>query len=224
MPIVVEFFAPEFFLLRRRSAPQIVIHRGRNFAGFGRLADGVAAVVTKRTCEFDLAEIARTQPRDGFLDGEAGARLSSRLDDAIVFARGFHKLATFPEVVRNRLLDIDILARLNRPDATERMPVIRRGERDCINIFVLQKFSHVLIRLRSDVVFLFEISSGAIQHSGVHIADGHDANAFPAEAVEMVLTATVHADDSDADVAVRADDLGVGVGGLCAGERGREAQ
>jgi len=60
--------------------------------------------------------------------------LCAALHDAVVFARGIQHLAPFPDIVGRGLLHVDILASLRGPNGSERVPVMRRGECDGINV------------------------------------------------------------------------------------------
>ena len=208
MPIIVKLRAAER-IHRRGAAPEVVIHRGRNGLRTGGLADARTAFVAKAASKLDLAEIAFAQPRDGFDDGRARSALRARLDDAVVLARGVDELAAFPDFVRNRFLHIDILAGLDGPDGRERMPVVRRGDSDGIDIRVLQKFADVLVArhfLTAGICLVdFSIEDGAVD-----IAKRNEANALDiAEAGKVVLSASTKADDGDADIVVRAANAGV---------------
>ena len=102
---------------------------------------------------FDLAEIPCLHPFDGFLQRRVRAILRAGLHDAVVLPRRFHHLAAFPHIVRDRLFHIHILARLAAPDRNQRMPVIWRGGRDRVNVFVVQELAQVAILF--DVVKCF---------------------------------------------------------------------
>src|SRR5690606_29023413 len=116
VPIVVELLAGER-LLRGGSAPEIVIESfGDRLFAF-HFADAGAALVADATGPEEFTEVAFLSPFRSGMEPSGGAALRACLDDALVFARGFDQLAAFEDIVGNRLLHIDILARLRCPDA-----------------------------------------------------------------------------------------------------------
>ena len=71
----------------------------------------------------------------------------------IVRRRRLHELPAFPHIVRDGLFHIDILAGLDGPDGGERVPVIRRGDRNGIDLFALQQLANVGVALHFDGPF-----------------------------------------------------------------------
>src|SRR5262249_29565317 len=115
--------------------PQVVINALRD--GTVRLlADRVAPFETKPASHINVADHAVPQLLHGF--SQRGGRTAVRavLDDAVVFARGGVELPAFPMTIRAVLVDIDVLARLAGPAADQRVPVVRRGDRDGVNRLV----------------------------------------------------------------------------------------
>jgi len=89
---------------------------GRNRLLAVRLPDAVAPLVAEAAGDENLAQpafCAGTRCRRGCRGSTA---LHAGLYDAAVFFRGLDSLAAFPHVVRDRFLDIHILARLAAPD------------------------------------------------------------------------------------------------------------
>ena len=76
--------------------------------------------------------------------------------------------------MRDGLLDVDILARLHGPDAGQRMPVVRRGDADGVDVLRLQQLADVLVGLHLHAL-LFEFASLLLEQRLVHIAQRHDA-------------------------------------------------
>ena len=56
--------------------------------------------------------------------------------------------AAFPDVVRYRLLDVDVLAGLHRPDRGQRVPVVGGGDGDRVDLLVVEN-----TRRMSDSIF-----------------------------------------------------------------------
>ena len=61
-----------------------------------------------------------------------------------------------PHVVAHRFLDVDMLARLGRPNGDERMPVVGRGDGDRVKRAVLERLANVgeTFRLRFSIRLL----------------------------------------------------------------------
>ena len=70
--------------------------------------------------------------------------LGPHLNDGPVFRRGLDRFTTLEDVVRGRLLDIDMLLRLTRLDGRERMPVIGRGDDDGVHVFPVEELGDLL--------------------------------------------------------------------------------
>src|SRR5262249_2825531 len=115
-------------LLRGRAQPEVEIHLGRRIA-VGPSADAAARLVAQAARHEQPAIAARADVLDRVDHGTA-ARLRAVLDDDVVPARRRDGDATFLDVVAGRLFDIDVLAGLSRPDGHQRVPVIRRRDRD----------------------------------------------------------------------------------------------
>jgi len=71
--------------------------------------------------------------------------LCSMLHDAFVLLGCGDELASFVSAVSHRLFDVNIFAGLAGPNRGERMPVIRCGDSDGIDGFVLKRFADVFV-------------------------------------------------------------------------------
>ena len=201
----------------RGAGPEIVIDCGGNGRGRAGEADAVAAFVAEATGGGDFAEVAGLRPGDGFTEACAGADLRAGLGDAAGFLSGGDELAALPDVVGNGFFDVDIFAGLQGPDAHERVPVVGSGDGDRVEVGRGEELANVGKFFYRDA-FFGESGGGAVEDGGVGVADGDDADAFDfAEAAEVVFTATVEADNGDADVGMSADDLAPGAGGESGG-------
>src|SRR5439155_26133521 len=113
MPVVMKAVARER-LQGRGARPRIVIDPARNRLR-GRSSDRVATLEAQSARQIDLAECAAVKMLDRFDRGARGTELRALLHHALVLVGSAHELASFPEVVRARLLDIHVFARLARP-------------------------------------------------------------------------------------------------------------
>ena len=107
------------------------------------LADAGARLVAGAEGVLDFAELAALHEGDGLFEARAGARLRAALHDAVVLAGGLDHLPAFPDVVRHGLLDVDVLAGLGRGDRDQRVHVIRRGDRDGVDVLALEHLAEV---------------------------------------------------------------------------------
>src|SRR5579884_2673484 len=203
MPIVMQPRAAQWFQ-RRWSRPQIVIHRFWNWLRPGGFADGGAPFVTKPAHKFDLSEVPLLQPLNGLPDARAGTALCAGLDDLAALAGGLDQLPAFPNVMRHWLLHIDVAPRLNGPNRSQRMPMVGRRNADGINVIAVQKPPDVL-KSRDRFIAFLEFFDFSIQHLRIHVAQSDNAHTFDLmKTFEMVLAPSMEADDTDADVVIRA--------------------
>src|ERR1700733_12510286 len=136
-----------------------------------------------------------------------GTPLAAMLADAIVFFDGGDELPPFERIVRARFFDVDIFAGLQRPDADQRMPMIRRGNRDGVDLFVFEKFANVGVRLRFRTTEFFDVGEALIENVFIDVAERGDFDvAHFIEAVNVIDTAAARAADGDAHAIVRAED------------------
>ena len=116
------------------------------------------------------------------------------------------------------------MVRLTRPDARERMPVVRSRDGHGIDVLRREHLAEIRVgrevRIRPDALVVDRL--GPLEDRGVDIAERRHAHAFDLlEAAEVVAAAAVEADDGDADVAVGAGGPGPRTGGKGGGgERG----
>src|SRR5262245_9948930 len=71
------------------------------------------------------------------------AVLRADLHHAVVFARRFDHSAAFPDIVRWRLLDIDVLTGLAGTDRSRRVPVIGSGDDNGVDGLVVEDAAHL---------------------------------------------------------------------------------
>jgi len=131
VPVVVKAVVRER-LEWRRPGPQVVIDPARN-RFHRRSPDRVASLEAQPARQVDAAERAVVKMPDRVDRGACGTELPAVLHDAAVLFSGTHQLPALPEIVRARLLDVDVLACLARPNRHQRMPMVRRGDRDRID-------------------------------------------------------------------------------------------
>src|SRR5947207_1408782 len=94
---------------RRRSGPQIVVDRRWDLLRPAHFADAVATLVAEAARRGDLADVARSDPLHSFTESLAGPDLRTGLNHAPVLTRRVDELSAFPDVVRDGLLEINVL-------------------------------------------------------------------------------------------------------------------
>ena len=195
---------------RRRATPKIVINGVGHFLRPLGLADAAARLVTLAPGDENLAEVTGLDPLDHLRNAFAtGTTLRSGLAHLVVFARGVDDLPALPDVVRHRLFEIDILARLHGPYRGEGVPVIRRGDGHHVNILVLQQLSDVRVTL-DRLAGVGALLRFAVQNGVVHVAQRHEADAGEfAKALDVILAASAKADHGHADIFVGATHAGI---------------
>src|SRR6185436_3834012 len=115
VPIIMQFFAHQR-LDRGGTTPEIVINVRGNLLRAVDLANTWAPLVAKAANDLHFSETSLFNPFDRFLRSRLRTTLCAGLNDLAVFAGGFDDFATFPNVVRNRLFDVNVLACLDRPN------------------------------------------------------------------------------------------------------------
>src|SRR5581483_4600231 len=169
-------------------------------------ADAAARLVAEAACQEDLADLAGVDILDGLPRAFRGANLRSGLADAPVLARRLDHATPFENVVADRLLDVDIFARLHRPDRGQRVPVVRRSDRDDIYVCIFEQAAYVLYSFRRGPV---PVRDGLLRFRDdalIHVADGDDLRILPArKRADMAHAPAMHADAGDMNPVVRPD-------------------
>jgi hypothetical protein len=133
------------------------------------------------------------------------------LDDTVVLACGRDGLLAFPDAVTNRLFHVNIFARLARPDRHQRVPVIRRGGGDRVDLLAFEKFPNIGITGGSRLAGAGDDPRGSLQNGRIHIAKRRNSYARQRKIlVDVKAAAVVAADLREADVLVGPRDLPIG--------------
>ena len=139
------------------------------------------------------------------------AALGADLHDAVVPPGRIDHAPALEQVVRDRFLDVDVLARLAGPDRGQGVPVVRGGDGDGGDVLVLQHLADVLDDARRLLLALVDRFQ-RVGHVGVvDLADGDDVHVVEdGEAADEVTAAAADAHDGEVDAFV----------GLLGGARG----
>ena len=175
MPVVVQVLAHEW-LLRGRAAPEIVIAGRRDGLRAVDPADTHPRLIIDSIDARNFSELAGPDVFEGFGNRAAVSRAVNGLDHAMVLAHGLDHFAALEEIVRRGLLHEHVFSRLAGHDRHEGMPVIRRRNRDGVDVFVVQNLAKVRARLDFLAPFA-ELVHFIVQMIPVAVANGRDANA-----------------------------------------------
>ncbi len=153
MPVIMHVYAFAVVvhcegLFLGRPLPQIPIQAFRRIAGAALANIWTPFVAYTSGHVHIIADKPILQFADALLESGIAAQLCAVLDDPSVFLGGLDHFAAFKNIVGHRLFDIDVLARLARPDGCQRMPMIGRGNGQRVNIVVFQYLAYILLHLR----------------------------------------------------------------------------
>src|SRR5262249_5062131 len=137
----------------------------------------------------------------------AGSLLRAVLNDPLVPLRSLDAAPALGDEVTHRLLDVDVLARLAGPDSDERVPVVRRGDRDGVEVLVLERLADVFDALRGDAILLLDRLAPRFPKALVRVDQVGDLDAGELEVLsDMSIALAVDAADADADGVVGPED------------------
>src|SRR5580704_14627818 len=144
---------------------------------------------------------------DGFDHAGVGTRLAAVLADTVVLFHGAHELPAFEPVVRTGFLDVHIFARLAAPDAHQRVPMVWRGNRDSVNLFILKQFADVHVSLWFWQAHLFDLANALARDVFIHIAESRKLGSRNLrESVDVIVAAAAHSTNADTHAIIRPKD------------------
>ena len=157
--------------LRRRAEPAVVVDARRRRAVGQRLRDR-PSFGRPGAGHFHLADDPFLEQLAGLLGDGTAAHLAPLLHDAAVLLGGGDDQRSFVVDVRDRLLDVDVLAGLHRSQRDRRVPVMRRGDDAGVDVLV---GDHVFeacrplrwrgLKLRVTRAAILSICRGSTSHS-----------------------------------------------------------
>ena len=208
MPIVVEAITGEG-LERGGAGPEIVIDAGGNRFR-GSVADGRAPFVANCASHVDIADGAVAEMMNGFEHTGVGARLAAVLANAVVFFYGTHELATFKGVVRAGFFDVDVFSCLASPDSHEGVPMVGSGDRDGVDVFVVEQLADIAVGFRFWQAKFLDVVKALVEYVFIHIAQSGDLSGGDMrEAVDVIDAAASHTANGHAHAIVCAHNFGV---------------
>ena len=126
--------------------------------------------------------------------------LKTRLHDAVVLVCRLNQSLAFLDCVRNRFLQVNVLAGLASQNADDRMPVIRRSNDDRIDRGIVEDSTEVLMPEGSRLLVLGDGFSGSRFQRRVHVTQrGNFCTGHLSQPFGQVLALIPHADDPDSN-------------------------
>jgi hypothetical protein len=117
-------------------------------------------------------------------------------------------LPALKPVMRAWLLHVDIFPGLACPNAHQRMPVIRRGYRDSVNVFVLEQLAHIDTGFWLSQTQLFQLAEALVQDAFIHVAQGGDLCAWDTrKPAEVIVAPASHSANCYAHAVICAEHL-----------------
>lgn len=209
VPVVVDQIFVEG-LHRGRADPEIPIEVCRWLLD-GLEADGIATTGEEEVALIDVADCAAVDDFDGFAEAAPPAALGAAGGDAVISAGGFDELGAFENVVRYRLLDVDVFASLHGPDGGEGMPMVGGRDGDSVDGFVIEDAAHVGLDAGSLSGALEDGLGGSFSAGTIDFDEGGDFDVGDREQLfDVSGSAGADADDCDAEAVIR---LRPGLGG-----------
>ena len=133
------------------------------------------------------------------------ALLRADLDDLLALLVGVEHRVDARNVVRGGLLDVDVLARRQRVDHLLRVPVIRRGDQDRIDVLAIE--DPAVIADHVELEGLPRRRHPRVELRLVHLGGGDPLDVrLPRKGVEHAAPAVAAADDRHPDAIVGALD------------------
>src|SRR5262249_3498846 len=111
-------------------------------------ADARAVAGDPGAGEGHLAELAGAEVRGGAGEMRGAAPLCADLHDALVMPCRLDHAPALDDVVRDRLLDVNVLARLTGPDCGQGVPVVGGSDGHGGDVLVLEDVADVLLEAR----------------------------------------------------------------------------
>ena len=164
--------------------------------------DARPPLVAQRVGHLHRADLSALHEVDRVAHPAHAAALRAHLAHAPELAGPLRHHASFLDGVTARLLDVDVLTGLHRPDAHQGMPVIGRGDRDDVDVFAIEDAADVLdvLRLAGGVLELLLVAAG---DTGIAVTDHRQFGIRHAGPLPDVLAApAVGTDDGDPETVV----------------------
>ena len=196
VPIVMELWTRNLGRCERRGTrPQIEID-GVGNGVVAQRADGSTAFIAESASEVDFADSAFFDELDHVDQPFAGTALGSDLADLVVLFHGGGNGSALSNVVADGFFNVDVFSRLHRPNGGKAVPVVRRSDRDAVDVFFLHDFSQISNENRTFARSFFNLIAAVVAGFFVAVADIGNLNVAASDVpVDVVAAASANADN-----------------------------
>ena len=175
---------------RGRAQEQVPIHSRRRRL-ISPLSNRLAALVAQALGEINLAQHAVLQQLHRLHLVRHAARLAADLAHTRILPRRRNHLLALERVMAGWLLAISVLAGLHRPNCGQGVPMVRRRDRDGVDVFVFEHLSHIAVLFGFGSLFTRDRRLRLLQRRLIHVAQARDVSAGQLQIfAQMVATAT----------------------------------
>ncbi len=175
----------------------------------------------ERADDRHLADGAAADELGRFAGKRGRAALQPDLHHPVGAPRGVHHGPPFPHHEGQRLLDVDVLARLAGVDCLQRVPVVGGADGHRVEILEVEELPVVLELSGLTARFL----GGEVEVGLVQVAKGHDFEVgVLQEGIEHLVAPVAQSNEAHANAIVRAEHAAACDGGADPGRRGRAAE
>ena len=190
--------------LGRGAEPALVVDVGRGLAvGILAHADGADVLEVPGLHPEDLAELSRADDLDGLLEVGRRALLGADGHDLVGLAGGAEHRLAFGDVVRDRLLDVDVLAGQHGLDRGQGVPVVGRGDDHRVQVLAVEHRPIVAGRVRGVAFVFLDAFGGFAGVVVIDVGDGDDLDVgLGEERIEELIAPTPRADQAEPDFLV----------------------
>ena len=198
MPVVVEALAVGHDVGGGPS-PEIEVEPGGHRCRRVDQPDARPPLVAQRVGHLHCSDLPALHEVDRVAHPGHATALCTHLAHPPELAGPLRHHAPFLDGVTARLLDVDVLAGLHRPDAHEGVPVVGRGDRDDVDVLAVEDAADVLdvLRLVGRVLELLLVAAG---DAWIAIADHRELRIRHAGPLaDVFATPAIGPDDGDAE-------------------------
>ena len=178
---------------RRRAAPQVPIQS--RLQGFLRQIARPAGIAEAALHVLNRADDAVAHQFARHAKFMHGTLHGAGLQDALVPLDGFDDFHGLVNVVRQRLLAIDVLAGAQRGQRDDRVPVVGRGDANRVNVLAGDEVGKIVVSGAVAVAMEFvHFLLGVVPADGVHVAHRQHARVLPEKIIQQAARLNAQAD------------------------------
>jgi len=164
--------------LRRGPAPHIIIKSLRH-RPVGTFILFAVLHHIEHADNIDFTQLAGLNVFSSLLRVGGAPRLHTYLDDPLVLAGRLNHLSALADIVRHRLFDIDVFAGLTGHDGPQRVPMVRSGVDNGIDVAIIEGLAEILNEFRPSALGFFDRLARPGETPGVGITEIGDFHVGP---------------------------------------------